>query len=131
MWDGPTALVGGKRLCKKKRQQKRQQFKRNPNSLKAQMIKAQDEAMQLRAQVERLHQQLSDAVADLQHVREVMEQLQAAKHELQEKNVSLEQQLEERTHALQLLQRDQRRLSHELCNIRCCRSSGPRLTRHQ
>ncbi|KAL6745911.1 hypothetical protein V8C86DRAFT_3122173 [Haematococcus lacustris] len=65
-----------------------------------------NKAMELWAEVERLHQQLSDALADLR---------QAAHQELQGESESLEQLAEERTHALQLLRR----------------SSGPRLTRQQ
>ncbi|KAJ9513817.1 hypothetical protein QJQ45_020893 [Haematococcus lacustris] len=49
-------------------------------------------------------------VADLQQVRADKEQLQAAQQELQADNESLEEQIEERTHAIQLLQRDKRRL---------------------
>ncbi|KAJ9532076.1 hypothetical protein QJQ45_003745 [Haematococcus lacustris] len=50
---------------------------------------------------------------------------------LQELNASLEQLAEERTHAIQMLQQDKRRLSLALRNVRRCRVSGPRLTRHQ
>ncbi|KAJ9534829.1 hypothetical protein QJQ45_017277 [Haematococcus lacustris] len=60
-----------------------------------------------------------------------MEQLQATKQELQGENESLEQLAEERTHAIQMLQQDKRRLSLALRNVRRCRVSGPRLTRHQ
>ncbi|KAL6747761.1 hypothetical protein V8C86DRAFT_3116499 [Haematococcus lacustris] len=87
--------------------------------------------MGLRAEIARLHQQLSDAGATLQQVQADMEQLQAAKQELQGENESLEQLAEERTHAIQLLQQDKRRLSLALRNVRRCRVSGPRLTRHQ
>ncbi|KAJ9533170.1 hypothetical protein QJQ45_018272 [Haematococcus lacustris] len=95
------------------------------------MKKAQGETMQLRAEVERLHQQLDDAMADFQQVQADMEQLQAAHQEVQGENESLEQLAEERTHAIQLLQQDKRRLSLALRNVRRCRVSGPRLTRHQ
>ncbi|KAJ9527699.1 hypothetical protein QJQ45_025973 [Haematococcus lacustris] len=68
--------------------------------LKAQMKKAQGETMQLRAEVERLHQQLDDAMADFQQVQADMEQLQAAHQEVQGENESLEQLAEERTYAI-------------------------------
>ncbi|MGQ3160570.1 MAG: hypothetical protein ACT6SA_15800, partial [Aeromicrobium sp.] len=87
--------------------------------------------MKLRAQVEQLHQQLGDAVADYQLLQADMEQLQAAHQEVQGENESLDQLAEERTHAIQLLQQDKRRLSLALRNVRRCRPSGPRLTRHQ
>ncbi|KAJ9516800.1 hypothetical protein QJQ45_027207, partial [Haematococcus lacustris] len=93
--------------------------------------KARDEATELRAQVERLHQQLSDAEAHLQQVRADTEQLQAAHQELVGETEALEQLAEQRTHAIQLLQQDKRRLSLALRNVRRCRVSGPRLTRHQ
>ncbi|KAJ9511373.1 hypothetical protein QJQ45_029805 [Haematococcus lacustris] len=60
-----------------------------------------------------------------------MEQVQAARQELQGENEALDQLAEERTHAIQLLQQDKRRLSLALRNVRRCRVSGPRLTRHQ
>ncbi|KAJ9522211.1 hypothetical protein QJQ45_008035 [Haematococcus lacustris] len=81
--------------------------------------------------VERLHQQLGDAEAHLQQVRADTKQLQAAHRELLGENEALEQLAEERTHAILLLQRDKRRLSLALRNVRRCRPSGPRLTRHQ
>ncbi|KAL6762657.1 hypothetical protein V8C86DRAFT_3130585 [Haematococcus lacustris] len=128
----------GKRLSKKKRQHLQELnaspkagFKCCPNGLKAQKKKAQVEAMKLRAQVEQLHQQLGDAVADYQLLQADMEQLQAAHQEVQGENESLEQLAEERTHAIQMLQQDKRRLSLALRNVRRCRVSGPRLTRHQ
>ncbi|KAJ9507792.1 hypothetical protein QJQ45_019301 [Haematococcus lacustris] len=54
-----------------------------------------------------------------------------AHQEVQGENESLEQLAEERTHAIQMLQQDKRRLSLALRNVRRCRVSGPRLTRHQ
>ncbi|KAJ9510229.1 hypothetical protein QJQ45_015708 [Haematococcus lacustris] len=81
--------------------------------------------------VEQLHQQLGDAVADYQLLQADMEQLQAAHQEVQGENVSLEQLAEERTHAIQLLEQDKRRLSLAIRNVRRCRQRGPRLTRHQ
>ncbi|KAL6764670.1 hypothetical protein V8C86DRAFT_3201303 [Haematococcus lacustris] len=130
--------MGGKRLSKKKRQQLQKLnaspkagFKCCPSGLKAQLNKAQNDAMVLRAQVEQLHQQLCDAVANYQLLQADMDQLQAAQQELQGKNESLEQLAEERTHATQLLEQDKRRLSLALRNARRCRVSGPRLTRHQ
>ncbi|KAJ9529772.1 hypothetical protein QJQ45_014550, partial [Haematococcus lacustris] len=102
-------------------------FKCSPNGLKAQMNKAQNDAMVLRAQDEQLHQHLSDAVTNYKLLQADMEQLQAEQQELQGENESLEQQVEE----VQLLQRDKRRLSYELRNVRRCRPIGPRLTRHQ
>ncbi|KAJ9530502.1 hypothetical protein QJQ45_012473 [Haematococcus lacustris] len=130
--------MGGKRLSKKQRQQLQELhaspkagFKCSPSGLKAQVKKAQDDATELRAQVERLHQQLSDAEAHLQQVRADTKQLQAALRELLGENEALEQLAEERTHAILLLQRDKRRLSLALRNVRRCRPSGPRLTRHQ
>ncbi|KAJ9533738.1 hypothetical protein QJQ45_026804 [Haematococcus lacustris] len=132
------ATTMGKRLSKKKRQQLKELhaspkagFECSPNGLKAQINKARDEVLELRAQLERLHQQLDDAMADFQQVQADMEQLQAAHQEVQGDNVSLEQVAEERTHAIQLLQQDKRRLSLALRNVRRCRVSGPRLTRHQ
>ncbi|KAJ9509645.1 hypothetical protein QJQ45_011358 [Haematococcus lacustris] len=126
------------KLSKKKRQHLQELnaspkagFKCCPNGLKAQKKKAQVEAMKLRAQVEQLHQQLGDAVADYQLLQADMEQLQAAHQEVQGENESLEQLAEERTHAIQMLQQDKRRLSLALRNVRRCRVSGPRLTRHQ
>ncbi|KAJ9514582.1 hypothetical protein QJQ45_016330 [Haematococcus lacustris] len=116
--------MGGKRLSKKQRQQLQKLhaspkagFKCSPSGLKAQKNKAQEEAMELRAQVERLHQQLSDAEAHLQQVRADTEQLQAAHQELLGENEALEQLAEERTHAIQLLQQDKRRLSLALRNV--------------
>ncbi|KAL6751737.1 hypothetical protein V8C86DRAFT_3106142 [Haematococcus lacustris] len=79
----------------------------------------------------RLHQQLSDAVADYQQLQADMEQVQAARQELQGEYEALDQQAEECNHAIQLLQRDKRQLSHELRNVRRCRPIAPRLTRHQ
>ncbi|KAJ9534502.1 hypothetical protein QJQ45_022145 [Haematococcus lacustris] len=72
-----------------------------------------------------------DQGATLHQVQADMEQLQAAQQELQSENESLEQQIEEHTHALQLLQRDQRQLFLALRNVRRCRPRGPWLTRHQ
>ncbi|KAL6749530.1 hypothetical protein V8C86DRAFT_3145171 [Haematococcus lacustris] len=95
------------------------------------MKKAQGETMQLWAEVERLHQQLDDVMADFQQVQADMEQLQAAHQEVQGENKSLEQLAEERTHAIQLLEQDKRRLSLALRNVRRCHPRGPRLTRHQ
>ncbi|KAJ9510920.1 hypothetical protein QJQ45_027854 [Haematococcus lacustris] len=99
-----------KRLSKKKRQHLQELnaspkagFKCCPNGLKAQKKKAQDEATELRAQVERLHQQLSDAEAHLQQVRADTKQLQAAHQELLGENEALKQLAEERTHAILLL----------------------------
>ncbi|KAJ9507888.1 hypothetical protein QJQ45_021231 [Haematococcus lacustris] len=106
-------------------------FKCCLRGLKPQMDKAQDDDMELRAQVAGLHQQLSDATASYQQVQADMEQLQAAQQELQGENESLEQLAEERTHAIQLLQQDKHRLSLALRNIRRYRSIGPRLTWHQ
>ncbi|KAL6751001.1 hypothetical protein V8C86DRAFT_3107939 [Haematococcus lacustris] len=130
--------MGGKRPSKTRRQSLQELnaspkagFKCCPNGLKAQRNKAQVEAMKLRAQVEQLHQQLGDAVADYQLLQADMEQLQAAHQEVQGENESLEQLAEERTHAIQMLQQDKRRLSLALRNVRRCRVSGPRLTRHQ
>ncbi|KAL6750185.1 hypothetical protein V8C86DRAFT_2818425 [Haematococcus lacustris] len=130
--------MGGKRLSKKKRQQLQKLnaspkagFKCCPSGLKAEMNKAQNDAMLLRAQDEQLHQLLSDAVTSYQLLQADMEQLQAEQQELQGENESLEQQVEERIHAIQLLQRDKRRLSYELRNVRRCRPIGPRLNRHQ
>ncbi|KAJ9507515.1 hypothetical protein QJQ45_006541 [Haematococcus lacustris] len=133
-----ATTMGGKRLSKKKRQQLQELpaspkagLKCCPSGLKAQMNKAHDEAMQLRAHVERLRQQLSDALANYQQEQADMEEVQAAQHELQGENELLEQLAEERTHAIQLLQRDKRRLSLALRNVRRYRPRGPRLTRHQ
>ncbi|KAL6765491.1 hypothetical protein V8C86DRAFT_3181464 [Haematococcus lacustris] len=130
--------MGGKRPSKTRRQSLQELnaspkagFKCTPNGLKSQRNKAQVEAMKLRAQVEQLHQQLGDAVADYQLLQADMEQLQAAHQEVQGENESLEQLAEERTHAIQLLEQDKRRLSLALRNVRRCRPSGPRLTRHQ
>ncbi|KAJ9526685.1 hypothetical protein QJQ45_017556 [Haematococcus lacustris] len=130
--------MGGKRTSPKQRlhlqklhASPKAGFKCCPSGLKAQMKKAQGETMQLRAEVERLHQQLDDAMADFQQVQADMEQLQAAHQEVQGDNVSLEQLAEERTHAIQLLEQDKRRLSLALCNVRRCRQRGPRLTQHQ
>ncbi|KAL6754289.1 hypothetical protein V8C86DRAFT_2706978, partial [Haematococcus lacustris] len=82
--------MGGKRLSKKKCQQLQKLnaspkagFKCSPNGLKAQMNKAQNDAMVLRAQVEQLHQHLSDAVTSYQLLQADMEQLQAEQRELQ------------------------------------------------
>ncbi|KAL6755045.1 hypothetical protein V8C86DRAFT_3099682 [Haematococcus lacustris] len=103
----------GKRLSKKKRQHLQKLhaspkagFKCCPSGLKAQVKKAQDDATELGAQVERLHQLLSDAEAHLQQVRADTKQLQAAHQELLGENEALEQLAEERTHAILLLQRD-------------------------
>ncbi|KAJ9532028.1 hypothetical protein QJQ45_003753 [Haematococcus lacustris] len=133
-----AATMGGKRPSKTRRQSLQELnaspkagFKCCPNGLKAQRNKAQVEAMKLRAQGEQLHQQLGDAVADYQLLQADMEQLQAAHQEVQGENESLEQLAEERTHAIQMLQQDKRRLSLALRNVRRCRVSGPRLTRHQ
>ncbi|KAJ9527052.1 hypothetical protein QJQ45_025239, partial [Haematococcus lacustris] len=66
------ATMGGKRPSKKKRQQLQKLnaspkagFKCCPSGLKAQMKKAQNDAMVLRAQVEQLHQQLKAGQPDL------------------------------------------------------------------
>ncbi|KAJ9510323.1 hypothetical protein QJQ45_015784 [Haematococcus lacustris] len=133
-----ATTMGGKRPSKTRRQSLQELnaspkagFKCTPNGLKSQRNKAQVEAMKLRAQVEQLHQQLGDAVADYQLLQADMEQLQAAHQEVQGENESLEQLAEERTHAIQLLEQDKRRLSLALRNVRRCRPSGPRLTRHQ
>ncbi|GFH23663.1 hypothetical protein HaLaN_21309 [Haematococcus lacustris] len=130
--------MGGKRLSKEKYQQLQKLnaspkagYKCSPNGLKAQRNKSQDEAVELRSEVERLHQRLSDTVADLHQVRADMEQVQAARQELQGEYEALDQLAEERNHATQLLQRDKRQLFHELRNVRRCRPIAPRLTRHQ
>ncbi|KAJ9509443.1 hypothetical protein QJQ45_001893 [Haematococcus lacustris] len=130
--------MGGKRPSKKLRQHLQELnaspkagFECSPSGLRAQMKKAQGETMQLRANVERLHQQLSDTMADFQQVQADMEQLQAEHQEVQGENESLQQQVEERTHSHQLLHHDQRRLFLALRNVRRCRLSGPRLTRRQ
>ncbi|KAL6762280.1 hypothetical protein V8C86DRAFT_3130865 [Haematococcus lacustris] len=80
--------MGGKRPSKTRRQSLQELnaspkagFKCTPNGLKSQRNKAQVEAMKLRAQVEQLHQQLGDAVADYQLLQADMEQLQAAHQE--------------------------------------------------
>ncbi|KAJ9525463.1 hypothetical protein QJQ45_003137 [Haematococcus lacustris] len=98
--------MGGKRTSPKQRlhlqklhASPKAGFKCCPSGLKAQMKKAQGETMQLRAEVERLHQQLDDAMADFQQVQADMEQLQAAHQEVQGDNVSLEQLAEERNAA--------------------------------
>ncbi|KAL6757162.1 hypothetical protein V8C86DRAFT_3095680 [Haematococcus lacustris] len=95
--------MGGKRPSKTRRQSLQELnaspkagFKCTPNGLKSQRNKAQVEAMKLRAQVEQLHQQLGDAVADYQLLQADMEQLQAAHQEVQGENESLEQLAEER-----------------------------------
>ncbi|KAJ9532459.1 hypothetical protein QJQ45_010521 [Haematococcus lacustris] len=130
--------MGGKRRSKTRRQSLQELnaspkagFKCSPNGLKAQRNKAQVEAMKLRAEVERLHQQLGDAVADYQLLQADMEQVQAARKKLQGEYEALDQLAEERNHAIQLLQRDKCRLSYELRNVRRCRPIAPRLTRHQ
>ncbi|KAL6751223.1 hypothetical protein V8C86DRAFT_3142375, partial [Haematococcus lacustris] len=126
--------MGGKRLSKKRRQHLQELhaspkagFKCCPNGLKAQKNKTQkalEEAMQLRAVIERLHQQLSDAEAHLQQVRTDTEQLQAAHQELLGENEALEQLAEDRTQAIQLLQRDKRRLSLALRNEEAAQEEG-------
>ncbi|KAJ9520417.1 hypothetical protein QJQ45_000177 [Haematococcus lacustris] len=130
--------MGGKRPSKTRRQSLQELnaspkagYKCSPNGLKAQRNKAEVGAIKLRSQVEQLHQHLSDAVTSYQLLQADMEQLQVEQQEMQYENESLEQQVEERTHAIQLLQRDKRRLSYELRNVRRCRPIGPRLTRHQ
>ncbi|KAJ9505071.1 hypothetical protein QJQ45_020210 [Haematococcus lacustris] len=103
-----ATTMGGKRPSKKKRQQLQKLnaspkagFKCCPSGLKAQIKKAQNDAMVLRAQVEQLHQQLSDAVADYQLLQADMEQVQAARQELQGEYEALDQLAEERNHAIQ------------------------------
>ncbi|KAJ9514710.1 hypothetical protein QJQ45_028411, partial [Haematococcus lacustris] len=90
---GPEAhalatTMGGKRLQKLNASPKAG-FKCCPSGLIAQTKKAQNDAMVLRAQVEQLHQQLSDAVANYQLLQADMEQLQAAQREVQGENESL------------------------------------------
>ncbi|KAL6749568.1 hypothetical protein V8C86DRAFT_2842864 [Haematococcus lacustris] len=113
--------MGGKRPSKTRRQSLQELnaspkagFKCCPNGLKAQRNKAQVEAMKLRAQVEQLHQQLGDAVADYQLLQADMEQLQADMEQLQADMEQLQADMEQLQADMEQLQADMEQLQADM-----------------